>query len=120
MEFAIVVPVLLLILFGTIEFARAWNNKDTLVHIANEAARMAAVNNVNCARLTGEASADGLPGPTVVFTTPSGAAIGSPVQVDISHGFTQLALNVPGLPATLSATASMRLEQAYTGPASCP
>jgi Flp pilus assembly protein TadG len=42
-EFAIVLPVLLLILFGIIEFARAWNVKQTLTDAAREGTRVAVV-----------------------------------------------------------------------------
>jgi Flp pilus assembly protein TadG len=44
-EFALVLPVILLILFGTIEFGRAWNVRQTLTDAAREGARLAAVGN---------------------------------------------------------------------------
>jgi Flp pilus assembly protein TadG len=44
-EFAIVVPLLLLILFGIIDFAKAWNYTNDMTHVANTGARFAAVNN---------------------------------------------------------------------------
>jgi Flp pilus assembly protein TadG len=42
-EFAVIVPVLLLILLGIIDFGRAVNNWNDLTHVANLAARYAAV-----------------------------------------------------------------------------
>jgi Flp pilus assembly protein TadG len=44
-EFAIVVPLLLLILFGIIDYAKAWNYTNDMTHVANTGARFAAVNN---------------------------------------------------------------------------
>ncbi len=38
-EFAIVAPLLLLLVFGTIEFGRAYNAQNTLTHAAREGAR---------------------------------------------------------------------------------
>lgn len=42
-EFALVLPVLMLILLGIIEFGRAWNVKQTLTDAAREGARVAVV-----------------------------------------------------------------------------
>jgi Flp pilus assembly protein TadG len=44
-EFALVLPILILLLFGIIEFARAWNVRQTLTDAAREGARVAVVNN---------------------------------------------------------------------------
>jgi Flp pilus assembly protein TadG len=44
-ELALVLPLILLILLGTIEFGRAWNVRQTLVDAAREGARVAAVGN---------------------------------------------------------------------------
>jgi Flp pilus assembly protein TadG len=45
-EFALILPVVLLLLFGIIEFGRAWNVKQVLTDAAREGARVAVVNNV--------------------------------------------------------------------------
>jgi Flp pilus assembly protein TadG len=42
-EFALVFPLLILLLFGIIEFARAWNMKQTLTDAAREGTRIAVV-----------------------------------------------------------------------------
>lgn len=47
-EFAIVVPVLLLLLFGIIDFARAFFQRNNLVAAAREGARFAAVQEFPC------------------------------------------------------------------------
>jgi Flp pilus assembly protein TadG len=44
-EFGLILPVLLLILFGIIEFGRMWNVRQTLTDAAREGARVAAVGN---------------------------------------------------------------------------
>jgi len=44
-EFALVVPIFLLILFGIVEFARAWNIYEVLTDAAREGARNAVVDN---------------------------------------------------------------------------
>ncbi|MDH3756048.1 MAG: pilus assembly protein, partial [Acidimicrobiia bacterium] len=43
-EFAIVLPLLVLVIFGTVEFGAAWSQKTDVNHGAREAARLAAVN----------------------------------------------------------------------------
>lgn len=45
-EFALVVPVLLALLLGIIEFGRAYNVQISLTHAARETARTMAINNV--------------------------------------------------------------------------
>ena len=42
-EFAVILPVLILLVFGTIEFGRAYNAKVTLTHAAREGVRSLAV-----------------------------------------------------------------------------
>jgi Flp pilus assembly protein TadG len=44
-ELALILPFIMLILLGTIEFGRAWNVRQTLVDAAREGARVAAVGN---------------------------------------------------------------------------
>ena len=44
-EFALVLPIFLLILFGIVEFARAWNIYEVLTDAAREGARNAVVDN---------------------------------------------------------------------------
>jgi hypothetical protein len=45
-EFALVVPIFLLILFGIVEFARAWNIYEVLTDAGREGTRNAVVNNL--------------------------------------------------------------------------
>ena len=53
-EFAIILPLLILLVFGTIEFGRAYNAQNTLTHAAREGAREFAITQDSTA---GEAAA---------------------------------------------------------------
>lgn len=53
-EFAVVVPVLLLLLFGIVDFAQAFFQRNSLVSIAREGARYAAANKFPCATATSD------------------------------------------------------------------
>ena len=131
LEFAIIAPVLLLILFGIIEFARAWNNKNDVVHLANEAARLAVVDGVpsNCGTSSGDwqvpddATRAGLPAvPQTSISFSGGATVGSPLTVTISIPFSSpvpIISSIPGFPDHLTGSATMMAERQYTGPASC-
>ena len=55
-EFAIVIPLLLLLIVGIIEFGKAFNYWIDLNHLANEGARWAAVEKVPPTRLTSTAA----------------------------------------------------------------
>jgi len=44
-EFAMIVPVLFLLILGLVEFSRAWNTKQVLTDVAREALRNAVVSN---------------------------------------------------------------------------
>lgn len=122
MELALVLPVLLLVLFGAVEFGRAWNNKNDAVHIAHEAVRMASVDQVDCPTLRADASASGLPGSTTIaMTLPTGnGGIGDPVSASVTVPFSSSVPIVSNILAaagldSLTGTATMRLEQRYAG-----
>jgi Flp pilus assembly protein TadG len=121
-EFTLVLVPLLLILFGALEFGRAWNNKNDAVHIANEAARMVAANNLtpaNCTSLRNEVTTDGLSSATTI--TILGATVSYPVEVNVDVPFNPVVGGfLPFLPSTLNGNAKMRAEQSYTGPGTCP
>jgi Flp pilus assembly protein TadG len=158
-EFALVLPMILLILLGMIDVGKAVNYWNDETHLANEAARSAAVNRrivptelinetvkneADSAELrnggTGSVSS---PGVQICIWFPNNNRssaddpvrdheIGDPVQVIVHAQYNWLAYLVgKGLPvhSDLSASSTMRLEQAYrangsdaftTGPASDP
>jgi Flp pilus assembly protein TadG len=133
-EFAVLLPVLLLILFGILDFGRAMNYKNELTQLANQAARSAAVNrnpsdgsapfpdcsalksylsdpvNVDTSEIAGmigDSSQN-----TVEITR--GATVGDPVTVRLTakFGFLPFIGNAMGAgSADLTGEATMRLEQ---------
>jgi Flp pilus assembly protein TadG len=88
-EFALLLPVLLLIVFGIIDFGRALNAQITLTQAAREGARLAAVGQptgVVAART--QAAATTLTGVTVTVTPcPSGSGLGTNAVVKASYRF---------------------------------
>ncbi len=88
-EFALLLPVLLLIVFGIIDFGRALNAQITLTQAAREGARLAAVGlpaDVVVART--QAAATTLTGVTVSVTgCPTGAGLDATAVVRASYRF---------------------------------
>jgi Flp pilus assembly protein TadG len=90
-EFALLLPLVLLMLFGIIDFGRALNAQITLTQAAREGARLAALGQVNPAvqtRVT--AAATGLTGVTATVTSscPVNAGSGVDAVVSLSYAFT--------------------------------
>jgi Flp pilus assembly protein TadG len=89
-EFALVLPALLLILFGIIDFGRALNAQITLTGAAREGVRLAALGYPNAAvQAQVAAAAPSLSGvtTTVVASCPAGAGPTANAQVDVSSSF---------------------------------
>src|SRR6266576_1019582 len=141
-EFVLVLPLILLLLLGMIDVGKAVNYWNDETHLANEAARSAAVNRrivptelinetvrneADSAELrnggTGSVSSPGVqiciwfPNNTNSADDPArDHAIGDPVQVIVHAQYNWLAYLVgKGLPvqSDLSASSTMRLEQTY-------
>lgn len=120
-EFALLLPVLLLLVFGIIDFGRALNAQVTLTQAAREGARLAALNQANVVSRT-QAAATGLSPVTVTVTSscPTGAGQGvdAVVQTSYSFSFVTPVGAVAGLfggsgfgsPITLSAQGEMPCE----------
>jgi Flp pilus assembly protein TadG len=89
-EFALLLPVLLLLLFGIIDFGRALNAQITLTQAAREGARLAAVG-ASSTSVTSrtQSAATGLSGVTVTVTSscPTGAGTGVDAVVQASYPF---------------------------------
>jgi Flp pilus assembly protein TadG len=86
-EFALLLPLLLLIIFGIIDFGRAINAQITLTQAAREGARLAALGQPNVVSRT-QAAAIGLSGVTVTVTScPSGATQTTDAVVKASYSF---------------------------------
>jgi len=90
-EFALVLPLLLLVLFGIIDFGRALNAQITLTQAAREGARLAALGYSDSDVATrAQAAATGLSGVSVAVTTTCAAGAGPTADavVDVSDQFT--------------------------------
>lgn len=86
-EFALLLPVLLLVVFGIIDFGRALNAQITLTQAAREGARLAALNSANVVSRT-QAAATGLSPVTVTVTScPAGASQTTDAVVQVGYSF---------------------------------
>jgi hypothetical protein len=142
-EFALILPVLLLLILAMLDFAKAFNYWIDETHLASSAARWAVVNKlpqptvaacgtqtIECQMKqqadTAELRAGGTssvlsPGVTVTFCRPGGTAglVGDPIQATVSStyhwlGFLTGPFGIAGLTnKTIVAKATMRLEQKY-------
>jgi Flp pilus assembly protein TadG len=136
-EFALVLPLLVLVLFSMIHFGKAFNYWNTATHITAEGARYAAVNSkpfpADVTSLQGQLLAqahtdelrNGGPGAdavktpaTVCIDFPSGAATrGAPVRVTMTFTYSWLPLIGGALgtgSSTITSSSIMRLETAPT------
>ncbi len=109
LEFAVVAPVLLLLLFGMIEFGLIFQGQLAVTHAAREGARLAAVQNGAFYSVTAVEerafplrTADGL---SVNLSEPDARS----VRVTVSYPWTGRIVPFGG-PITLSSTATMRKE----------
>ena len=123
-EFALVLPLLLLLIFGILEFGRAFNYWIDANHLANVAARFAAVD-TNPGAHDGQSlqawidaqgdTAEMRGASQVCIDFPDGSAqVGDPVEARVTVDFNWMPLmdNALGVGSTsLSGTATMRLER---------
>jgi Flp pilus assembly protein TadG len=130
-EFALVLPVLVLLLFGMLDFAKAFNYWIDETHLANEAARLAVVNKnpapsgttlqeyIRDQATTPELRNGGTASVTsplaVCIEFPAGTSnVGDPVKVTVETNYQWLGVitdQIPGLTsATIRGQATMRLE----------
>ncbi len=119
-EFALILPVMLLILLGIFDFGRAIYAYNTLSNAAREAVRLAIVDQ-NTTAITAEArrSALGLDPSTInVSFSTSCALIGCTGQVTVEHQWRAITPIIGSLvgPINLSSVTEMRIERVYTSP----
>jgi len=129
-ELALVLPLLMVLLLGILDFGRAFNYWIDQTHLANEGARWAAVNKnpgsgtlqeyvrsqANTAELR-EGGTASVPGPIeICISFPNGTSqVGDPVRVTASASYNWLPFlgDRIGITSTsISAAATMRLEAA--------
>ncbi len=112
-EFALILPILVLLIFGIVEFGIAFNNYITITHAAREGARLAAVdlNNPDLKAIIVErAYPVAVTEDDVDISTPEGTNIGDPVEVEITYNFTVTIPLAGSWDVPLKNKAIMRLE----------
>lgn len=114
-EFALVVPILLLLVIGILEFGRAYHIQTTLSNAARDGVRvMALQNSVSAAQSTTKASATTLPltdsmiRVTPTNCRPSDSSPPGPATVTITYPLTLLSGFLPIEGLTLTGTGTMR------------
>jgi Flp pilus assembly protein TadG len=90
-EFALVAPILLFLLLGIVDLARAWNVYQVLTDAGREGARYAVVDNGSTdaqiqALVQQAANAAGITVPATDIVVAEGAARGEPTSVTIQYG----------------------------------
>ncbi len=112
-EFALILPILIMLVFGIFQFGIAYNNYITITHAAREGARLAAVdlNNPLLKQIIIERA---YPIPIteadIIISTPEGTKIGDPVEVEITYDITIEIPLVGSWDIPLTSKAVMRLE----------
>ena len=128
-EFAVVLPVLLLIVLGAIEFGWLMGQNNDVRHGAREAARLATVDagSVSAMGATACDAMDLASGPTVTFTDSATGRNGSQGTVRVAMpvvSITNFPVITGMLPANLTSEVKFRLEQDSdswaTGSFTCP
>jgi len=107
-EFAIILPLLIIVVFGIIEFGRAYNTKITLTHAAREGVReYALTQNSTDGQNAAEGAATGLDLVQLSYAN-TGCVVGNPTTVTLTYPFQ---LNIPffsSSPLTLVGEGTMR------------
>lgn len=127
-EFALLAPLLILLLLGIIEFGWLFSQNNDVKHGAREGARAAAVDAGDITALRDRVcdSMDTASNVTVEFDTLTGTDIGDTASVSVvasPSSLSGLGLIETFLPSTLTSTIEFRLEQPASwipgGPQSC-
>lgn len=108
LEFALVLPILVMLLLGIVEYGMIFGDQLALTHAAREGARLAAVGKFDAATVISRA----YPVTPTVTTSPnpvSSAKRGDPVKVTLTYAYDWTVLPIPGT-ITLTGSATMRRE----------
>jgi hypothetical protein len=136
-EFALIAPVLFLLIFGVLDFSLALNDYNQASQLVGLGARAAAVNRcpsggqiggsnnpptVDCSSIQSQLSQQYARGalkghPVCITFGPSGAGAGQPVTVSVTYPFHPLPLlsSIPGIGGTVNITASQTERQEISG-----
>jgi Flp pilus assembly protein TadG len=108
-EFALILPILVMIVFGIFQFGIAFNNWISLTHAAREGVRLASVGQYTAQKVRD--SAPSVQIQTINVTGLSGK-IGDPITVQVVGNVLNLEIPLIGnWPVQLTSTAVMRKEQ---------
>lgn len=118
-EFAFILPFLLVLALGIVEFGFVLGQMNDVRHGTREGARLAASNAASATTMRGLvcSAMDQSSGQTVAFTDPAGGAVGDEAVITVSvpvQSVTGAGLITIFLPSSLSSTARARLEQPST------
>lgn len=84
-EFVLVLPLLILLVFGILEFGRAYNAKVTLTHAAREAVRDYTINQAEAGAITvGENAAPNLPSVTLTLIDDCDGSVDDVAEMEAS------------------------------------
>lgn len=120
-EFALLLPILLVIVFGVVDFGRAWNMQITLTQAAREGVRLAALGTGDPAQRTRDAAAPTVTSIGVAVTAcPSPADPTRNARVDATKQFSYLTpisgiLNIIGQPSLAAPLITGKGEMRCTG-----
>jgi Flp pilus assembly protein TadG len=91
-EFALVLPILLMLVVGIMDFGRAYNNQISVTHAAREAARSMAVNNdINVAITRAQAASGFLDADQMRFTFAPATCTGTEMMsVNVEYDYKPL------------------------------
>ena len=107
-EFAIILPVLLLLVFGIIEFGRAHNTQLTLTHAAREGVRTYAITQDQAQGETAAELAATTLDPALMTISATPCVIDQPTAMTIEYPFQFFIPFLPSTPITLQAEGVMK------------
>jgi len=110
-EFALILPLVLILVLGLVEVAIVARSEIQLIHAAREGARQAAVSPDTAQASAAVRKALGAAGPAARISVSRPAAIGQPAQVRVSVRHRIGAPILGGFTVDLAASASMRTER---------
>ena len=117
-EFAIILPVLIILVFGIFQFGLAYNDYIALTHAGREGVRLAAVGLDEDPVFFEQEVRNSAPSVEIVTITvdnPEGIIIGKPVVVTVTGEIFSIEIPMAGQwgPIQLTSTATMRREKTY-------
>lgn len=110
-EFALILPLALILILGIVEVAVVARSEIQLIHAAREGARQAATSPDTAKAAESVRRALGTDGSRVAISVSRPSGVGEVARVDVRLRHTIAAPLLGGIPVQLSATASMRTER---------